>query len=41
MNKDSGLDLIIVKKTCDTIRKEVGKVVVGYQDVIEDRKSVV
>ena len=36
MNKDSGLDLIIVKKTCDTIRKEVGKVVVGYQDVIDD-----
>ena len=36
MNKDSGLDLAIVKKTCDAIRKEVGKVVVGYQDVVDD-----
>lgn len=36
MNEDSGLDLAIVKKTCDTIRKEVGKVVVGYQDVVDD-----
>ena len=36
MNKNSGLDLAIVKKTCDAIRKEVGKVVVGYQDVVDD-----
>jgi len=30
------VDLKAVKKTCDTIRTEVGKVVVGYEDVVDD-----
>ena len=30
------IDLVQVKKTCDTIREEVGKVVVGYEAVVDD-----
>jgi len=36
MNKEASLNLQDVKTTCDTIRKEVGKVVVGYQDIVDD-----
>lgn len=31
-----GIPLEQVKRTCDTIRSEVGKVVVGYEDVVDD-----
>ncbi|MBU0497715.1 MAG: MoxR family ATPase [Candidatus Thermoplasmatota archaeon] len=33
---DESLDVHQVKKTCDAIRKEVAKVVVGYEDVVDD-----
>ena len=38
MNKktSSGIDFEAVRNTCDSIRKEIGKVVVGYEDVIDD-----
>jgi MoxR-like ATPase len=36
INKSSRIDLPQVKKTCDTIRSEVSKVVVGYEDVVDD-----
>jgi MoxR-like ATPase len=36
MTKEASLNLQDVKTTCDTIRKEVGKVVVGYQDIVDD-----
>jgi MoxR-like ATPase len=32
----SQVDFVTVKKTCDAIRNEVGKVVVGYQEVVDD-----
>ena len=32
----SGIDFEAVRNTCDSIRKEIGKVVVGYEDVIDD-----
>ncbi len=36
MTKEASFNLQDVKTTCDTIRKEVGKVVVGYQDIVDD-----
>jgi MoxR-like ATPase len=30
------VDFVAVKKTCDTIRNQVGNVVVGYQEVVDD-----
>ena len=36
MTKKASFNLQDVKTTCDTIRKEVGKVVVGYQDIVDD-----
>lgn len=38
MNKKyiSQVDFVAVKNTCDAIRSEVGKVVVGYQEVVDD-----
>ena len=33
---DDTLDVRQVKVTCDAIRKEVAKIVVGYEDVVDD-----
>lgn len=34
--KNSNIDLKMVKKNCDIIREEIGKVVVGYEEVVDD-----
>ena len=34
--KTSGLDFKQVKKNCELIKNEIGKVVVGYEDVVDD-----
>ncbi|GAJ11798.1 unnamed protein product, partial [marine sediment metagenome] len=34
--KTSSVDFEQVKKNCDIIKNEVGKVVVGYEDVVDD-----
>jgi len=36
MVKKSVINLRDIKKTCDSIRKEVGKIVVGYQEIVND-----
>jgi MoxR-like ATPase len=36
MYKKSSIDLIEIKKTCDAIRNEVSKVIVGYHDIVDD-----
>ena len=34
--KSSDIDFVTIRKTCDMIRNEIGKVVVGYEDVVDD-----
>ena len=36
IQRDDSLDLQQVKKTCDAVRKEVAKIVVGYEEVVDD-----